>query len=491
MGRFYVTTAIPYVNARPHLGHVLEFVQADVLARWRRQRGDLVRFLSGTDDNASKNVQAAEAAGVPVDVFVDRNASWFEALREPLELSFDDFIRTSADVRHRPAVERIWRACAAAGDLYRGTYEGLYCVGCEQFYDADELIDDRCPEHGTEPERVAEENWFFRLSRYEDELTALISSDRLRIRPETRRNEILAFLRSGLRDVSVSRTATRAAGWGIGVPGDGEQSIYVWFDALVNYVAALGYGDGARDYDDWWGSSDERVHVIGKGILRFHAVWWIAILLSSGQPLPTSIFVHDYLTANGRKLSKSSGDAADPFDLVERYGTDAVRWWLLRAVPRVGDADFTEPSLVQRYNEDLAGGIGNLVSRVSALVRRYGRDDVVAVDVPETRELARATSGLGAEIDEALEVFDFRRATGAILDVIAAANRCLETTRPWEIAGRDRDSDRLVRAVLDQAWKCSYAVGTQLGPFLPLASVNVIRALRGVASSRLFPRIQR
>ena len=212
--RFYVTTAIPYVNARPHLGHALEFVQADVLARHRRLRGDRVRFLSGTDDNALKNVHAAEAAGVPVEQFVDRNASCFEALAPPLELSFDDFIRTSRDARHRPAVERIWRACADAGDLYRGTYEGLYCVGCEQFYDPDELEDERCPEHGTEPEHVAEENWFFRLSGYTDELIELISSERLRIRPEAKRNEVLAFLRSGVRDVSVSRTATRGTGWG-------------------------------------------------------------------------------------------------------------------------------------------------------------------------------------------------------------------------------------------------------------------------------------
>ena len=241
----YLSTTIPYVNARPHLGHALEFVQADVLARHRRLAGDQVRFQTGTDDNSLKNVLAAEAEGIPAAELVDRYAAAFEGLREPLALSFDDFIRTSSDPRHRPGVERLWRACAASGDLYLKHYEGRYCVGCEQFYKPDELADGLCPEHRTEPQLVAEKNWFFRLSRYADQLCDLISSGQLRIEPAARRNEVLGFIAGGLEDFSVSRSVSRAHGWGIPVPDDPEQVIYVCFDALDNYISALGYGTDA------------------------------------------------------------------------------------------------------------------------------------------------------------------------------------------------------------------------------------------------------
>jgi len=308
--RIYLSTTIPYVNARPHLGFALELVQADVLARHHRLTGDQVRLQTGTDDNSLKNVLAAEAEGIATAELVDRNASAFAALREPLALSFDDFIRTGSDRRHLPGVERLWRACAASGDLYLKHYEGLYCVGCEQFYKPSELLGGRCPEHGTEPQRVAEENWFFRLSRYADQLHGLITSGRLRIEPAARRNEVLGFIEGGLEDFSASRSTARARGWGIPVPDDPSQVIYVWWDALGNYVTALGYGTEGRDYRRWWTEADRRVHLVGKGVLRFHAVYWPAILLSAGEPLPTDILVHDYLTIGGNKISKSGGVAA-------------------------------------------------------------------------------------------------------------------------------------------------------------------------------------
>jgi methionyl-tRNA synthetase len=369
--RFYLTTTIPYVNARPHLGFALELVQADVLARHRRRRGDQVRFLTGTDDNSLKNVLAAEAEGLPTRELVDRNASAFQALREPLALSFDDFIRTSRDPRHHPGVERFWRACAAAGDLYRKQYQGLYCVGCEQFYTATELRDGRCPEHDTEPQLVAEENWFFRLSRYQNQLHDLISSGQLRVEPAARRNEVLGFIAAGLEDFSISRSQSRARGWGIPVPDDPEQVIYVWWDALGNYLTALDYAHRGQDYQHWWVHSDQRVHLLGKGVLRFHAVYWPAMLLSAGEPLPTDILVHDYLTVDGNKISKSTGTAIDPVALVDRFGTDSVRWWLLREEPRVGDADFTVDKLTARANRDLANDLGNLVNRVVSMLHRY------------------------------------------------------------------------------------------------------------------------
>lgn len=288
-----LTVAIPYVNAAPHLGYAYELVEGDIYARARRSCGDRVRFLGGTDDYSLKNVLAAQAAGVSTSVFVDANAKHFEQLADPLGLSFDDYIRTSIDRRHAPAVERLWRACAANGDLYTQNFEGDYCVGCEQFYAPGELVKGYCPEHGTPVERVAEKKWLFRLSAYRDQIEALISSGRLIVSPEPFKQEVLAFVRRGLEDISVSRSATRARGWGLAVPDDQSQVIYVWFDALANYISALGFGDiESSNYREWWVESDERVHVIGKGILRFHAVYWPAFLASAGQPPPTRIQVH-------------------------------------------------------------------------------------------------------------------------------------------------------------------------------------------------------
>jgi methionyl-tRNA synthetase len=468
--QYYVTTTIPYVNARPHLGHVLELVQADVLARHRRRRGDRVRFLSGTDDNSLKNVLAAQTEGVPTEVLVDRNAATFAALRVPLSLSLDDFIRTSRDPRHRPGVERLWRACAAAGDLYRKHYTGLYCVGCEQFYIPAELDSGRCPEHGTEPQEVTEENWFFRLSRYQNRLAGLIGDGTLRIEPAARRNEVLAFVDAGLADFSISRSRTRAHGWGIPVPDDPDQVIYVWWDALGNYLTALDYGGDAAAYDTWWVHSDRRVHLVGKGVLRFHAVYWPAMLLSAGVPLPTDVLVHDYLTVDGRKLSKSTGNVVDPVELVDRFGADAVRWWLLREVPRVGDADFTVDRLVARSDRDLAGGLGNLVNRVVSMVHRY-RAGVVP-DVVPAGPLHAVLDAVPGQVDAALNDFDPRRAAGAVWRVVEEANRYVERVRPWELARGDPAG--LDAALAELVGACRGVAG-ELAPFLPDGAARIAR----------------
>jgi methionyl-tRNA synthetase len=477
MSRYYVTTAIPYVNSRPHLGFALEIVQADVLARHHRQRGDRVRFLTGTDDNSLKNVLAAQAEGLSTAELVDRNSAAFAALRDPLALSFSDFIRTSRDARHRTGVARLWRACAH--DLYRHHYEGLYCVGCEQFYTPAELVGGRCPEHDVEPQAVAEENWFFRLSRYGDRLRDLIVDGTVRIEPAARRNEVLAFIAAGLRDFSVSRSRARAHGWGIPVPGDPDQVVYVWWDALGNYITSLGYGGEGSNYRRWWVDGDRRVHVIGKGVIRFHAVYWLAILLSAGEPLPTDILVHDYLTTDGRKISKSAGAVVDPVALADRYGSDAVRWWLLRDVPRVGDADFTEARLVARANEDLANGLGNLVNRVTVMVHRYreGRPPVGAEPDADAEPLTTACRDAPDLVHAAVADFDFRRATAAVWRIVEEANRYVEQVRPWDLARAERGGDaeagkRLDAAVTALLTACR-VLARELTPFVPALATRI------------------
>jgi methionyl-tRNA synthetase len=484
MSDFYVTTAIPYVNAAPHLGHALELVQADVLARHRRARGDGVRFLTGTDDNALKNVTAARAAGVDVLAFVTANADRFAALRSPLSLSPDDFIRTGTDPRHAAGVTRLWRETAAAGDLYRRRYTGRYCAGCEQFWTAAELPGGVCPEHGVPPEEVTEENWFFRLSRWTGALLDAVGSGRLRIEPAARRNEVLGLLRGGLHDISVSRPAARAGGWGVPVPGDPDQVVYVWWDALANYVTALGAGGPA--YRRWWVEADERVHVVGKGILRFHAVYWPALLLSTGRPLPSAVFVHDYLTVGGGKIAKSAGNAVDPVELVRRYGTDALRWWLLREPARLGDTDFTTARLVHRYDAELAGGLGNLVQRTVTLVHRYR-----AGRVPASGAAPEICAALPGRIDRALAGFDPRAATDAIRAVVDAGNRLAEAERPWELA-RCGAADRL-DAVLGSLVRLCRAVTGELAPFLPDGAAR-LRSVLGDGSAvgraePVFPRL--
>jgi methionyl-tRNA synthetase len=526
--RVYLSTTIPYVNGRAHLGHALELVQADVLARHHRRIGDEVRLQSGTDDNSLTNVLAAEAEGITTRELVNRNSSAFAALRGDLSLSFDDFIRTSTDPRHRPGVERLWRACEASGDLYRRSYEGLYCVRCEQFYTDAELTDGNCPEHGTPPQPVAEENWFFRLSKYQSRLHDLISSGRLRIEPAGRRNEVLGFIAGGLEDFSISRSVARARGWGIGVPGDPGQVIYVWWDALGNYITSLRYGTRGQDYERWWTGADRRVHLVGKGVLRFHAVYWPAILLSAGEPLPTEIFVHDYLTVDGRKISKSAPESSrrrtDPVELAGQYGTDALRWWLLRDVPRVGDTDFSVERLIARANDDLANGLGNLVSRVVSLVHSSRGGVITPCARPEgtTRWLGAAPGGPGPEagapewpedaadlraaverapaaVRAALADFDFRAAAAAVWRIVEQANRYVDATEPWHVAKAERTGDasagRRLDAVLGALVAACQVLAAEIWPFLPDLASRIAAACddSGGVLPRprpLFPRIE-
>jgi methionyl-tRNA synthetase len=491
----YVSTAIPYVNAPPHLGFALEMVLADALARHGRLRGERVHFVTGTDENSLSNVRAAGQAGVSTKELVDANAAKYQALKSLLAASFDDFVRTSVDPRHGAAVNAIWEACERRGDLERRRYRGLYCVGCEQFYSADELADGLCPEHRSAPETVEEENWFFRLSRYEGAIKDALATGRLRIEPRERAHEAARFLDGGLRDVSVSRSRTRARGWGIAVPGDPDQVVWVWLDALANYLATLGYPSDEARWRASWTGAERRVHVVGKGIVRFHALIWPALLLAAGLPLPSTIWAHGYVTVGGEKIGKSRGNAVDPAVFVERYGVDAVRYFLLRHVGPKQDADVDDARFLSVYRSELADGLGNLLARTTALLRSTAGASVPPAPAagldPEGEALAAQAANLDDAIDDAVARFAPDEALRAIWSVVAAANKHLADTAPWALSKSPASVPR-AHAVLYHVAVALRAIGRGLVPFLPAAAEAILEALASpaAASSRtvLFPK---
>lgn len=482
---WYITTAIPYVNAKPHIGFAQELILTDTLARYHRLKSEDVWFLTGTDENALKNVQSAEQEGISTRELVDRNSQHFYKLRSVLNLSFNDFIRTSAEQRHLAGVKKLWKACDENGDIYKRAYRGLYCIGCEQFYAESELVDGLCPEHFTPPTLVEEENYFFRLSRYADRLQELIASDQLLILPLKRKNEVLSFIRGGLNDFSISRSRERAHGWGIPVPGNADQVIYVWFDALGNYITALGYADDAPAYQRYWVHNPHRVHVIGKGVIRFHAVYWPAMLLSANVPLPTTILVHDYVTINGNKIGKSLGNTIDPVELVERYGTDALRYYLLREIPSTEDGDFTRDRFLRAYNGELADQLGNLLNRVVIMVNRYHAGIVpVPGSLEEVdRQLVEMAQSVPGRVDAALSRFTFHEAMDAIWNLVVAANKYVADVEPWTLAklrkseGEDSHAGERLSTVLYNLVEVLRLVAYHCAAFLPATAAGIAQQL--------------
>ncbi|MDE1970699.1 MAG: methionine--tRNA ligase [Patescibacteria group bacterium] len=460
--KFYITSAIPYVNAKPHIGHTLELVQADMIARYHRLQGDEVFYLFGTDENALKNVQAAEHAGIPPQEFVDIHARYFSDLAKKLNVKLDAFIKSSDPVHHFPASQKLWQRCYDAGDIYKRSYEGLYCVGCETFYARDELNEQgECLEHpGKALETVSEENYFFRLGRYQETLITLIKEDRLAIIPATRKNEILSFLTQPLQDISISRSNERAKNWGVPVPHDPTQRMYVWFDALNVYQSGIGFGWDETSYRKWWPAD---LHVIGKGITRFHAIYWPAFLLSAQLELPKALFVHGYMTVNGQKMSKTLGNVIDPFDLITRYGADPIRYYLLREIPAVGDGDFSEEKMNTRYTSDLAHGIGNLASRITTLAENTGTITLESFDTG-------IVDPYWHRYHEACVAFKFNEALEVTWELIAYIDRELTQKRLWATPTNATLSS-LVSYLLHIAW--------MLNPFLPHTSETLLNALVG------------
>lgn len=402
--KFYITTSIAYANSTPHIGYAMEILQADVIARFNRLSNKEVYFLTGTDEHGSKIKKTAEEKGLSPKEFVDINSGKFRELTKILNVSNDDFIRTTDQERHYKAAQKLWKKLDASGDIYPKTYRGQYCVGCEAFLTEKDLIDGKCPYHQKAPETIEEKNYFFKMSKYLPTVKEKIQSGEIRIIPEERKNEIINIIENAEKesmDVSFSRPK-KVLDWGVPVPNDEEQTMYVWCDALTNYISALGYGDcdenssfdrgeGCVNFEKFWPAN---VHVIGKDILRFHAMVWPAMLLSAGLELPKKICVHGFITSGGQKMSKSLGNVIDPFEIAEKYGTDAVRYYLLKEIPTTGDGDFSYEKFETVYKADLQNGLGNLVARVLAMTEKYFDGKV-----PECKEEYKAeTEFSGIEI---------------------------------------------------------------------------------------------
>jgi methionyl-tRNA synthetase len=479
-GTSFISTTIPYVNAQPHLGHAFEYVQTDAYARHMALMGSDTYFLTGSDENSLKNVLAAGREGVSTQELVDRNVAFFEQAVVDLQLQVRRFIRTSVDRDHVEGAIAIWKRMAASGDIYSKSYEGLYCVGCEQFYTADELTNGKCPEHLIEPELVSERNYFFRLSRYAQPLLDALESGRIQVVPGSRLNEVTSFVRAGLEDISVSRSMERARGWGIQVPDDPTQVMYVWIDALTNYINALGWTGDADDYRRYWVDAEHRVHVVGKGVLRFHAVYWPAMLLSAGLPLPTEVVVHGYITLEGQKLSKSLGNAINPATLIQRYGSDAVRYYLLAEFAPFSDGDFSEQRLVARYNTDLANALGNLVSRVASMTQRYRGGVIPPATAPADQELALHDQARVSESEsvEAMARYDHRQAIHRIWDLVRRTNAYLDERAPWHLAKAEAQGTASAADALDTTLHYAAGAVRQLGrltwPYLPRTAEQIL-----------------
>ncbi|MBP6885843.1 MAG: methionine--tRNA ligase [Candidatus Pacebacteria bacterium] len=464
MARFYITTAIVYTNAAPHIGFALELVQADAIARYRRQCGDDVRFVTGTDEHGTKIMRAASDAGVPTQQFVDHIAGKVGELATRLSISNTDFIRTTDEIRHFPSAQKLWSAMAEKGDLYKKSYEGYYCVGHEAFIKQSELIDGLCPLHKSKPDVIAEENWFFRLTKYTGKIAESIESGRMRIVPETRTSEILNLLKDA-EDVSFSRPSAQLP-WGIPVPGDDSQTMYVWADALSNYISALGYGTDQEGMVFW----PADVHLIGKDITRFHAIFWPAMLMSAGLEIPKNIYVHGFITVDGEKMSKSIGNVIDPFELLDRYSPEVIRYFMLRELQSTDDSDFSFKNLESRYVSDLANGLGNLVQRVATLI-----DTKLSGSYAFNASWRDSVGALAQIYDDtdyhrAFDQFRLHDAVSAVWSKIGVANAYLNSNEPWKQEGDQQRETLGVSAVMIAH------IAQLLAPFMPATAEKISTA---------------
>lgn len=468
----YITTTLPYVNADPHIGFALELLHADVLARAWRAAGEEVFFSTGTDEHGQKIFQAAEKAGKGVQEYVDHYAKEFERLKEALSVTNDAFIRTT-DERHVAAAQEMWRRCAAAGDIYKKSYAGRYCVGCESFKTEKDLAEDgHCLIHtNLVAEAVVEENYFFRLSKYQDALLAYLAREDS-VLPDWRRQEAIAFVSGGLEDFSISREKARLS-WGIPVPDDEDQVMYVWFDALTNYISTLGWPDEEGDFARFW-NEGRSLQVAGKDQVRFQSLMWQAMLFSANIKNTDTVFYHGFINSGGQKMSKSLGNVISPYELVEKYGTDATRYLLLRHVHPSEDSDVTWERLDEWYTANLVNGLGNLVARVMKLAETH-------LDVPA------ALPSEALRVSEHLDTFEFNKAMDAVWVRIQKADERITAEEPFKVVKEDREKGQQIIAELVAE---VYAIGAHLAPYMPETSKAVTEAAtQNTKPENLFPRL--
>jgi methionyl-tRNA synthetase len=458
---FYVTTPIYYVNDVPHIGHAYTTLAGDVLARYRRLQGDNVFFLTGTDEHGQKVEKAANSAGETPLELADRVMKRFQALWEKLNISHTDFIRTTQE-RHKLGVADIFSQLITQGDIYLGEYEDWYCTPCETFWTETQLNEGKCPDCNRPVDKLKEESYFFRMSAYQERLLAHIEANPDFIQPKSKRNEIVAFVKEGLRDLSVSRTTFN---WGIPVPGNEKHVIYVWFDALSNYITALGYPDKSGNFDTFWPVD---VHLIGKDILRFHAVYWPTFLMAAGLPLPKKVFAHGWWTVEGQKMSKSLQNVVEPNMLIDRYGVDAVRYFLLREVPFGLDGDFSHQALVNRINSDLANDLGNLLNRSTAMINKYFDGELPECGAMSELDKAYMEKNVAMtkNVDALMGELAFSKALQSIWEVISAGNKYIDETAPWTLAKDPALKERLgtVMYCLAESQRLVYSL---LAAFMP------------------------
>lgn len=476
--KLYVTTAIPYVNGVPHIGHALDYTLADIWSRYQKQNGKDVRYQTGVDEHGNKIAAKAAESGLEPQAYVDKMYGNFQTLISALNVECTDFIRTT-DTQHKAAVQYIWQQLDKAGLIYKGTYEGWYCSGCENFVTDKEAAENNgvCPDHQKSYERLSEDNYYFKASEFSDKIRESIESNKLRILPEFRKKEFLELIKDGVKDVSISRPR-RNLSWGVPVPGDDEQVMYVWLDALSNYITVLGYPDNEA-WRDYWPAD---VQVVGKDILRFHAGIWPAMLLGLDLPLPKTLLVHGFVSVGGVKMSKSLGNGVGPMEVIESYGTDAFRYYFSRHVPTQDDGDFTWEKFETVYNNELGNDLGNLVQRVASMITRY--QSGVIGDAPQ------AEHDMGP-YRHAMESFEFNRALDEVWNIVRSLNQYLEHVQPWQIAkqrGKDTEAEEHLAEVLAYASSTLIQVADLLTPFMP-STASVIHAMfsTGVVPATIEP----
>ena len=475
MSGFYITTAIDYVNSKPHLGTAYEKVCADVIARYKRLAGFDTWFLMGNDEHSQNVYRAATEQGLDPVLYCDQMEVLFRDTWGKLDITFDDFVRTT-QTRHKAGVTELATRIHAGGDIYEGVYEGWYCVGCEAFKQEKDLVDGRCPLHPTtQPQWIKEKNYFFRLKKYQQAILDHIKAHPEFIQPEPRRNEIVRLIESGLEDISVSRAGQS---WGVPLPFDPQSVVYVWFDALINYISAVGYGGDPKTFARRWPAD---LHVIGKDITRFHTVIWPAMLMSAGLELPRQVFGHGFMTVNGQRMSKSLGTAIDPVEAADRFGPDPLRLYLVKEIPFGGDGDFTWERYDERYNADLANNLGNLVSRVTAMAGKYCQGRVRPAG-DASAKLRSVADDVASGYRTSMDAFALHEAVAWIFRLIDATNLHIAETAPWALAKDPAAAGRLTQVLFDCAESIRLAA-VLLSPVMPTASREMLRRVGASADS--------